>query len=80
MVHKVAPYLPESDHFDAQESLSETDIDDLANWGFNLVRLGIIWESVETAPGVFNETMLANVNKMVTALGEKGVYTLIDIH
>jgi aryl-phospho-beta-D-glucosidase BglC (GH1 family) len=29
-------------------------MDDLKEWGFNFVRLGVMWEAVETAPGVYN--------------------------
>jgi endoglycosylceramidase len=29
-------------------------MDQLVAWGFNLVRLGVMWEAVETAPGVYN--------------------------
>lgn len=53
-VYKVAPYIPDGDKFDAQTSLADKDIQDLKNWGFNLVRLGVMWEAVETAPGVYN--------------------------
>lgn len=54
VVYKVAPYIPDEDAFDPQTSLADKDIQDLKNWGFNLVRLGVMWEAVETAPGVYN--------------------------
>ena len=56
VVYKVAPYIPESDKYDSQSSLTDKDIDQLVDWGFNLVRLGVMWEAVETAPGVYNQT------------------------
>ena len=52
----------------------------MADWGFNLVRLGVMWEAVETAPGVYNQTYLSEVDKLITKLGEKGIYTLVDAH
>jgi hypothetical protein len=46
----------------------------------NLVRLGVMWEAVETTPGVFNETYVDEINSLITRLGEKGIYTLVDAH
>jgi hypothetical protein len=39
-----------------------------------------MWEAVETAPGVYNEAYLKEVDELVTKLGKKGIYTLIDSH
>lgn len=47
VVYKVDPYIPSQDAFDPQLSLNERDIDNLADWGFNFVRLGVMWEAVE---------------------------------
>merc|ERR1712195_55934 len=84
VVYKVDPYLPntqpESAIIDSQNSLDDADIDNLVKWGFNFVRLGVMWEGVETADGVYNEKYLKDVNDLVTRLGEKGIYTLIDSH
>lgn len=49
-------------------------------WGFNFVRLGVMWEAVETAPGVYNNTYLEGIDKLITKLGEQGIYTLVDAH
>jgi endoglycosylceramidase len=54
VVYKVPPYIPESDSYDSQTSLTDKDIDQLVDWGFNLVRLGVMWEAVETQRGVYN--------------------------
>jgi hypothetical protein len=37
-------------------------------------------ESVESAPGVYNHTYLDEIDKLITKLGEKGIYTLVDAH
>ena len=52
----------------------------MKNWGFNVVRLGIIWEAVETAPGVYNHTYLSEIEELVNRLAEKGIYSIIDTH
>lgn len=46
----------------------------------NFVRLGVMWQAVETEPGVFNETYLAEVDNLVRRLGKRGIYTLVDAH
>lgn len=56
-VYKTAPYIPtigEHASFDPQNSLNSKDIEDLKSWGMNLVRLGVMWEAVETSRGVYN--------------------------
>ena len=39
-----------------------------------------MWEAVETSPGVYNDTYLDEVEKLINKLGQKGIYTLIDVH
>lgn len=80
MVYKIPPYIPDSGTFDPQLSLTDTEIDQLKEWGFNFVRLGVMWEAVESAPGVYNETYLDQIEALIWQLGEKGIYTLVDAH
>ena len=51
VVLKVPPYIPETEYFSIEDSLTDKDIDDLVGWGFNIVRLGVMWEAVEAQPG-----------------------------
>ena len=39
-----------------------------------------MWEAVETAPGVYNQTYLTEIDHLITKLGQKGIYTLVDAH
>ena len=39
-----------------------------------------MWEAVETSPGVYNDTYLDEIEKIINKLGEKGIYTLLDAH
>lgn len=80
VVYKIDPYIPLDDSFEPQLSLNDKDIDDLASWGFNLVRLGVMWEAVERQPGVYDYTYLKKVNDLINKLGQKGIYTLVDAH
>ena len=81
VVYKQDPFIPnmESDE-DLQLGLTQDDMDDLKSWGINMVRLGVMWEAVETAPGVYNSTYLDNVEKLINKLGDNGIYTLVDMH
>lgn len=57
VVYKEHPYIPafgRDDEFDDQESLVAFDMANLQKWGMNHVRLGVMWEAVETGPGVYN--------------------------
>jgi len=68
------------DHFDPQDSLTDQDIDNLVEWGFNFVRLGVMWEAVETAPGNYNDVYLRQIDNLINRMGQKGIYTLVDAH
>ena len=61
-------------------SLTDAELDQLVNWGFNFVRLGVMWEAVERVPDTFNDTYLDEVESLINRLGEKGIYTLVDAH
>lgn len=39
-----------------------------------------MWEAVERSPGVYNDTYLDEVTKLINRLGSKGIYTMIDAH
>ena len=70
IVYKVEPYLPTTDTFDSERSLTDQDIMDMRAWGFNFVRLGVLWEAAETSPGVWNTTYLEALNNITMRLGE----------
>jgi endoglycosylceramidase len=81
VVYKQHPYIPAAvlgDDF--QLALTDDDIADLKSWGFNMVRLGVMWEAVETSAGVYNQTYLDEVSALIDRLGKQGVYTLVDMH
>ena len=80
IVYKVDPYIPDTQNFDPQLSLTDKELDDLVNWGFNFVRLGVMWEAVERTPGQYNMTYLDEVESLIKRLGQRGIYTLVDMH
>jgi len=80
VVYKVDPYIPPTEVFDAQNSMTDQDIQDLKKWGMNLVRLGVMWEAVERTPGVYDGAYMDKVETLINRMGEAGIYTLVDMH
>jgi endoglycosylceramidase len=63
--------------------LGEVGAEDFArmrDWGFNCVRLGVIWDGLEPQPGVINQDYLAGVAKRVGWAKEHGLYVILDMH
>jgi hypothetical protein len=69
IVYKIDPYLPSKDKFDPETSVTDAEIDDLVKWGFNFVRLGVMWEAVERSEGQFNQSYLGEVESLINRLG-----------
>ena len=80
VVYKTAPFIPVIDHFDAKESFSVEDADLLASMGFNTIRLGVLWAGLEPVEGEYNMTYLDLVEEIVVMAGERGIYSLLDMH
>jgi endoglycosylceramidase len=80
VVYKVAPYIPIEEGFDPYLSLSLEDVKYMKKFGFNIVRFGVLWEAIETAPNVYNYELLDRIWKMINMLGENGIYTIVDAH
>eukprot|EP01096_Ripella_sp_DP13-Kostka_P014216 TRINITY_DN634_c0_g1_i4.p1 TRINITY_DN634_c0_g1~~TRINITY_DN634_c0_g1_i4.p1 ORF type:complete len:536 (-),score=168.48 TRINITY_DN634_c0_g1_i4:53-1615(-) len=80
VVYKVPPYYPNLEKFSPQLSLTSTDMDNLRDWGFNVVRLGVMWPGVAPSAQGFNTTYLRTMGEIVDNLGSRGIYTIIDMH
>lgn len=74
MVNKRSPFTPESAGF------ATTAAATLADNGFDVVRLGVLYQAVEPRPGQINTTYLESIVKTVTELANQGVYSLLDFH
>ncbi len=68
------------------QSMNYTDADSLGSyeqlskWGFNIIRLGIIWDGVEPEPGKFDEKYLDKIEERVKWAAMNGIYVLLDMH
>ena len=80
VVYKLPPYIPDTEKFDPLYSLSKEDIKIMKKLGFNFVRLGIIWESVEKEEGKYDMEYLNKMEEIINNLGKNGIYTMIDNH
>lgn len=49
-------------------------------WGFNVIRLGIIWDGLEPEPGVYNEAYLKGIDQMIQWASESDLYVFLDMH
>jgi hypothetical protein len=58
---------------------AEAHFERLRGWGFSLIRFVITWEVLEhDGPGVYDESYLAYLRKLINLAGEKGVSLIID--
>ena len=46
----------------------------------NHMRLGVMWEAVETSEGVYDTDYLDQIESLVNTMGKYGIYTMIDNH
>jgi endoglycosylceramidase len=72
-VEKGYPWYPEV-------LTSEDNIKQMADWGFNTARLGVMWTGVNPERGVFNETYIQTIDDILTKLEAHGIHALIDVH
>jgi len=52
----------------------------LEDWGFNSVRLGMMWTGFEPEEGKVNETYVDIIEELMHGLGSHGVYSYLDMH
>src|SRR5947209_4402963 len=74
MVYKVAPFYPAAGPF------GPSDAAFLRAIGLTAVRVGILWEALEPAPGAYDESYLAHIQATVDLLARYGVVSILDFH
>jgi endoglycosylceramidase len=50
------------------------------SWGFNCIRLGIIWDGLEPEPGKYNEKYLKEIDKRIKWAADNDIYVFLDMH
>eukprot|EP00602_Paraphysomonas_sp_CaronLab_P009215 CAMPEP_0185034546 /NCGR_PEP_ID=MMETSP1103-20130426/24526_1 /TAXON_ID=36769 /ORGANISM="Paraphysomonas bandaiensis, Strain Caron Lab Isolate" /LENGTH=479 /DNA_ID=CAMNT_0027571247 /DNA_START=163 /DNA_END=1602 /DNA_ORIENTATION=+ len=80
-VFKIAPWHPDVSGFDPDNSLSDIDAANLNNWGFNIIRLGVMWPGVEPGKqGDYNMTYLDQLSIIVDNLAAQNITVILDMH
>jgi endoglycosylceramidase len=70
-VFKRSPYYP---------PLTRNDFGRMRSWGFNAIRLGVIWAGLEPQPGVIDQGYLAHLAAIVALAGRERFWVLLDMH
>lgn len=81
MVYKIHPFYPPiTDRFHPEDSLADIDLENLRDWGFNMIRLYVAWEAVEPTRKNYNLNYLAELKKIVQRCEKYGIVVLLDAH
>ena len=72
-VNKNFPWYP-------QDLTNQTHLDNLKQWGFNSVRLGVMWTGLRPDIKTVNTTYLNIILKIIDDLSLRGIYVIIDMH
>jgi len=52
----------------------------MVDWGFNCIRLGVIWDGLEPEPGVYDEDYLQGIDQRIAWARKEGLYVFLDMH
>jgi endoglycosylceramidase len=74
MVYKRPPYAPDAIGFGADDAAF------LRRYGFNTIRLGLIYKGVEPEPGRYDNRYLARIARTERILARRGVFSQLDFH
>ena len=81
VVYKSPPYLPILDHFDANLSFCEEDMQLLNELGQNVIRLGVEWPGVMPNQNMPNESYIDKAIELISkAYSDYNIYSLVDEH
>lgn len=69
---KIPPYVP--------TEFGESDARLLAENGFTVVRLAMVWAGVEPKPGHYDDAYLSEILRIDSLLNRFGIHTIIDMH
>src|SRR5690625_644906 len=48
--------------------------------GYNVIRMGLIWDGVEPEPGVYDDTYLSRIKQQINWAERNGIYIFLDMH
>ena len=59
---------------------SLSSYEQLSKYGFNCIRLGLIWDGVEPEPGKYDEKYLDKIEERINWAAQNGIYVMLDMH
>ena len=80
IVYKDKPYYPASAAFHSNLSFVQDDVDLLASFGVNVIRLGVMWPGVTPDPIGLDADYLHRIRAIIRMAADSGIYTLVDPH
>lgn len=80
VVVKKPDYLPIQDHWDFDMSITTEDLQYMSDWGVKIVRLGVMWESVEKEAGVYDTAYLDKIDALINLFHEWDIAVIVDNH
>ena len=79
VTHIFVAINPDSNEF-SHNYFNDSDIDTLKSNGFNAVKIGVIWDLIETMPNRFSTKYIDEVIKIAKKLTENGIYVMFGIY
>lgn len=67
-------------HVSRLVDVSDEKLDWFAGQGLNVLRVGVHWSLLETAPGVYDGSYLDALERLLRRMETRGVFAIIDMH
>lgn len=80
VIVKGYPWIPNTNEWNIDTSLTAKDLATLRDLGVNVIRLGVMWPGVEPTRGSYDRLYLQQLRKIISMAAEYGIYTLLDMH
>ena len=74
LMNRKPPYTLQSIGFEARH------MQFLSSFGFNLVRLGVVWAAIEPTPGQYDVGYLSQIKTTMELLAKEKIYSIVDFH
>lgn len=59
---------------------TEEDFDNVAEMGFNLIRLPLLWTTLQNSDYTYKENAFARMDWFIEQAARRGIYTILDLH
>jgi hypothetical protein len=79
-VNQLVDFYQHQPDVPATRPLTEDDYADMAEYGFNVVRLNLSWSALEPERGTLDPEYLSKIEEAVGWGEEHGIYTVLDMH